>query len=134
MINGPRHHDHAYHPSLVTLDIEVYSAIMDESSSLDALAGLLEQLADNPRDFSVHIQHITLAKSLEGLEAEAASVLALEMFTNCFAAGDEVWLELLDIKERSVNLDTVNGIEEILALYQRAEADYLCKREISSPG
>ncbi|KAJ3867729.1 hypothetical protein EV359DRAFT_61240 [Lentinula novae-zelandiae] len=98
---------------------------MDESSSLDALAGLLEQLADNPRDFSVHIQHITLAKSLEGLEAEAASVSALEMFTNCFAAGDEVWLELLDIKERSVNLDTVNGIEEILALYQRAEADYL---------
>ncbi|GAW06502.1 rna-binding protein prp24 [Lentinula edodes] len=98
---------------------------MDESSSLDALAGLLEQLADNPRDFSVHVQHIRLAKSLEGLEAEAASASALEMFTNCFAAGDEVWLELLDIKERSVNLDTVNGIEEILALYQRAEADYL---------
>ncbi|KAJ3894244.1 hypothetical protein GG344DRAFT_41516 [Lentinula edodes] len=98
---------------------------MDESSSLDALAGLLEQLADNPRNFSVHVQHIRLAKSLEGLEAEAASASALEMFTNCFAAGDEVWLELLDIKERSVNLDTVNGIEEILALYQRAEADYL---------
>ncbi|KAJ3814647.1 hypothetical protein F5876DRAFT_86271 [Lentinula aff. lateritia] len=98
---------------------------MDESSSLDALAGLLEQLADNPRDFSVHIQYIRLAKSLGGLEAETALVSALEMFTNCFAAGDEVWLELLDIKERSVNLDTVNGIEEILALYQRAEADYL---------
>ncbi|KAJ4482272.1 hypothetical protein J3R30DRAFT_3681497 [Lentinula aciculospora] len=95
---------------------------MDESSSLDALAGLLEQLADNPRDFHLHVQHIRLAKSLEGMEAELTS--ALEMFTNCFAAGDEVWLSLIETKRRSVNVDTINGIEELLALYQRAEADY----------
>ncbi|KAJ4001680.1 hypothetical protein F5050DRAFT_1708044 [Lentinula boryana] len=96
---------------------------MDENSTLDALAGILEQLVENPLDFSLHVQHIRLAKSLEGMESEVIS--ALEMLTNCFATGDEVWLELFDIKERSVNLDTVNGVEELLALYQRAEADYL---------
>ncbi|KAJ3800908.1 hypothetical protein GGU11DRAFT_676191 [Lentinula aff. detonsa] len=96
---------------------------MDENSTLDALAGILEQLVENPRDFSLHVQHIRLAKSLEGMESEVIS--ALEMLTNCFAIGDEVWLELIDIKESSVNLDTVNGVEELLALYQRAEADYL---------
>ncbi|KIK69665.1 hypothetical protein GYMLUDRAFT_212399 [Collybiopsis luxurians FD-317 M1] len=96
---------------------------MDESSSLDALARLVEQLAENPRDFSIHVQHIKLAKSLEGMEAEVTS--ALEMYTNCFAAGDEAWLELLDIKERSLNIDSVNGAEELLSLFQRAEEDYL---------
>ena len=98
---------------------------MDESSSLDALGGLIEKLAENPHDLSLHIQHVRLVKSLEGMEAELTQ--ALEMFTTYFAAGDEIWLDLLNIKERSVNLDTVNGVEEILALYQRAEADYLCE-------
>ncbi|KAJ3764333.1 hypothetical protein EV360DRAFT_77444 [Lentinula raphanica] len=96
---------------------------MDDSSTLDALSGLLERLADNPRDFSSHVQHVRLAKSLGGMDAEVIS--ALEMFSNCFAVGDEVWLQLLDVKESSVNLETVNGIEELLALYRRAEEDYL---------
>ncbi|KAF5389233.1 hypothetical protein D9757_003432 [Collybiopsis confluens] len=96
---------------------------MNESSSLDALAALIEKLAEDPHNLSLHVQHIHLAKSLEGMEAEL--IFALEMYTSCFAAGDEAWLELLDIKQRSVNIDTVNGIEELLALFRRAEEDYL---------
>ncbi|KAF9077529.1 hypothetical protein BDP27DRAFT_1311204 [Rhodocollybia butyracea] len=96
---------------------------MDESASLDALAGVLEQLAENPRDISLHIQHIQLAKSLEGMDTELAS--ALEMYTNCFAAGDEAWIDLLSMKEQTTNLDSASGIEELLSLYERAEADYL---------
>lgn len=103
---------------------------MDESSSLDALFGIIGKLEENPRDLSLHIQHVRLAKSLEGMETQVT--FALELFTKYFAVGDEIWLDLLNIKEHSINLDTVNGVEEILTLYQRAEADYLCK-DISLP-
>jgi hypothetical protein len=61
------------------------------------------------------------------MEAEAQS--AMEMMTQLVAAGDEVWLPLLNAKEESVDLETECGAEELLELYSRAEADYLCAYE-----
>jgi len=102
---------------------------MDEQQSLEALANILNELSEKPFDFSLHAKHVRLTKSEAFKDMEAEAVSALEMFTNYFAAGDEVWLDLLDAKERSVDLSTVDGAQEVLALYERAEEDYLCRRE-----
>ncbi|KAK7469083.1 Splicing factor [Stygiomarasmius scandens] len=98
---------------------------MDEQQSLEALANILNELSEKPFDFSLHAKHVRLTKSEAFKDMEAEAVSALEMFTNYFAAGDEVWLDLLDAKERSVDLSTVNGAQEVLALYERAEEDHL---------
>lgn len=97
---------------------------MDEGQSLDALANLLNELADKPYDVSLHAQHIRLARSLQGLESELQS--ALEMMPEFLAAGEDIWLALIRDKASSVDLATSNGVGELLALYARAEADYLC--------
>jgi hypothetical protein len=113
----------------------VYSAVpvavlsrvstMDESQSLDALSSAINALVDKPLDFDCHVQHIRLAQSLPGMEAEVA--VAREMMSQFLAVGDEVWLPLLDHKEKSVDLETEASVTELLALYERAEEDYLCK-------
>lgn len=97
---------------------------MDESQSLDALAKTLSALEGSPFDLALHAQHIRLTQSLEGMQEEVLS--AMEMMTSFFAAGEDVWLALLHAKEETLDLDTVNGVEELLALYDRAENDYLC--------
>ncbi|KAJ7043889.1 hypothetical protein C8F04DRAFT_682003 [Mycena alexandri] len=96
---------------------------MDESQSLDALAKVLEKLERKPLDLTLHAAHIRLTQSLEGMQEEAVS--AMELMTSFLAAGEQVWLALLKAKEEAVDLDTVNGVEELLALYTRAEGDYL---------
>lgn len=98
---------------------------MDQSDSLEALSNLLTQIADNPHDFSLHVQHVKLALSLEGMEAEAQS--ALETMTGFYAVGDEVWLPLIKAKESGLDLTSKAGVEELLELYERAENDYLCR-------
>ncbi|KAJ7175442.1 hypothetical protein C8R46DRAFT_64994 [Mycena filopes] len=96
---------------------------MNESQSLDALADVLVKLEGKPFDLDLHATHIRLTQSLEGMQEDALS--AMELMTSFFAAGEEVWLALLNAKEAAVDLDTVNGVEELLALYTRAEGDYL---------
>ncbi|KAF8073869.1 hypothetical protein FPV67DRAFT_1479613 [Lyophyllum atratum] len=96
---------------------------MDEAQSLEALGKVLNDLSERPYDINLHIQHIRLAQSLEGMEAQAKS--AMEMLPDFLAAGDEVWSLLIEEKENSVDLQTAEGVEELLALYSRAEADYL---------
>ena len=103
----------------------VSALTMNESESLDALANVLNVIAERPYDVSVHAQHIRLAQSLPGMDAEVLS--AMEMMTQFLAAGDEVWLPLLQNKEESADLETEQGVEELLALYARAESDYLCE-------
>lgn len=98
---------------------------MDESESLDALANILTAVAEKPYDVSTHGQHIRLAQSLEGMESEVQS--AMEMMVQLVAAGDEVWLPLLTVKEQAVDLETEEGVQELLEMYSRAENDYLCK-------
>lgn len=97
---------------------------MDEAQTLDALANALTELSEKPLDISLHAQHIRLAQSVEGAEAEQLS--AFEMLTDFLAAGESVWFSLIRAKEASVDLNTSNGVGELLALYDRAEADYLC--------
>lgn len=104
---------------------------MDEVRSLDALAKLLNDLSERPYDINLHIQHLQLAKSLEGMESQITS--ACEMLVDFLAAGEQVWFILIDAKEKLVNLETQEGVEELLALYSRAESDYLCTCIIRSP-
>jgi hypothetical protein len=98
--------------------------------TLDALAQVLSELSERPHDIALHARHIRLAKSLEVEQPEVQS--ALEMLTQFLSAGEDVWLELIKAKEASVDLGTVEGVEELLALYSRAEADYLCASATSS--
>ena len=92
--------------------------------TLDALAQLLNELSERPYDITLHSRHIRLAQSLEESELEVHS--AMEMLTQFLSAGDHVWLELIRAKETSVDLSKAESVEELLALYARAEADYLC--------
>ncbi|KAG6850068.1 hypothetical protein H0H93_001618 [Arthromyces matolae] len=47
------------------------------------------------------------------------------MLVDFLAAGEQVWTSLIDAKEKTVDLETKEGVEELLALYERAESDYL---------
>lgn len=91
--------------------------------TLDALAQVLSELSERPYDIALHSRHIRIAQSLEDNQTEVQS--ALEMFVQFLAAGEDAWLELIKAKEASVDLGTVEGVQELLALYSRAEADYL---------
>ncbi|KAL0960935.1 hypothetical protein HGRIS_005940 [Hohenbuehelia grisea] len=96
---------------------------MDPAQSLDALANLLTEISQKPYDVALHAQHIRLADSAEELQAEALA--AREMMTTFLAAGDDVWRPLIDAKNASVDLETEEGVQELLAVYDRAEEDYL---------
>jgi squamous cell carcinoma antigen recognized by T-cells 3 len=100
------------------------------NENLDALAKVLSELSERPHDIALHARHIQLAKSLEVEPTEVQS--ALEMSTQFLAAGEDVWLALIEAKEASVDMGTVEGVEELLALYSRAEADYLCASATAS--
>jgi hypothetical protein len=99
---------------------------MDQSQCLDALANAINALVEKPFDYASHIQHIRLADSVPGMEEEVTA--AREMMAQFLAVGDHVWLPLLENKESSVDLETEAGVTELLALYERAEADYLCEQ------
>ncbi|KXN88177.1 hypothetical protein AN958_07636 [Leucoagaricus sp. SymC.cos] len=95
---------------------------MDDS--LNALSNILSAIAEQPHNVSLHAQHIQIAQSDPALNSELKS--AMEMMTEFLAADPEhVWIPLLDQKEHAVDLDTASGVEELLALYERAEKDYL---------
>ncbi|KAF7346103.1 ATP-dependent DNA helicase PIF1 [Mycena sanguinolenta] len=96
---------------------------MDESQTLDALANVLGEIERNPYDISLHAKHLGLTQSLEGMQEDALA--AMEMMTSFFAVGEDVWLALIKAKEETLDLDSANGVEELLALYKRAEEDYL---------
>ena len=99
---------------------------MDESKSLDALATILSSLALSPFDISLHAQHIRLAQSIYSFDPSHLSA-AREMLTTHFPAGDDVWMPLIKEKEQSVDLNQTVGILDMLELFSRAEADYLCE-------
>ncbi|KIL67874.1 hypothetical protein M378DRAFT_159079 [Amanita muscaria Koide BX008] len=96
---------------------------MDQAQSLDALSGVINDLSEKPHDVNLHAKHINIAQSLGGMDSEVQS--AMETLTEYLAASEDVWLFLLDKKEKSLDLNTASGIEELLAFYERAEADYL---------
>ena len=102
---------------------------MDESHSLDTLVNILNDVAENPYDLPTHAKHIRLTQSLPGMESDITS--AMEMMTQFLAAGEEVWLPLINAKMQELDLDTAEGVLELLALYTRAESDYMCALLVS---
>ncbi|OCH91935.1 RNA-binding protein Prp24 [Obba rivulosa] len=95
---------------------------MEEADALEALGNVLERLTENPYDISLHAEHIRIANAT-GLDEQAES--ALDMFTAFWAAGDEIWLPLIDRKLKSANLESEEGLNAVLGLFERAEQDYL---------
>jgi hypothetical protein len=103
---------------------------MDEVESLEALSNILTSISETPYDFSLHVQHISIAETLgEGQQEQALS--AREMMTGFWAAGEEVWFPLIDAKKAVVDLDTEEGVAEVLDVYEKAEDDYLCESPTS---
>ncbi|KAF9257513.1 hypothetical protein L218DRAFT_910382 [Marasmius fiardii PR-910] len=96
---------------------------MDNTQALEAFTNVLNLLTEKPYDISLHLQHIRLANGLEGMDIEAKA--ALETFTTFYAAGDEVWLPLIEAKEKSSDMSSAQDVAELLTLYERAEGDYL---------
>lgn len=97
---------------------------MDEADALEALANAVTALTNNPYDITLHAQHVRLARET-GMDDQLEA--ALDMVTTFWAAGDYVWLPLLDLKMKNENLETAEGIKAVLDLFERAEADYLCE-------
>jgi len=65
------------------------------------------------------------------MEFETTS--AMEMTTQFLAAGEELWLPLINAEVQKLDLDTEEGVVELLALYTRAESDYMCAPLVSYP-
>lgn len=100
------------------------SLAMDEADALEALANTLTLLTENPYDISLHAQNVRLARAT-GMEDQLEA--ALGMVTTFWAAGNYVWLPLIDMKANSADLAKKEDMEDLLALFERAEEDYLCK-------
>ncbi|KAF5338939.1 hypothetical protein D9611_008706 [Ephemerocybe angulata] len=95
---------------------------MDEAQSLEAVANILGEISLRPFDLSLHLRHVELAKTLDDLESQ---LTAFQMASEFLAVGDDIWVPYIDAKAKSVDLETEAGVEELLQLYERAEADYL---------
>ena len=96
---------------------------MNEADALEALSAILERLTDNPYDIALHVEHIRIARAT-GMEDQVDA--ALDMVTTFWAAGDAVWLPLLERKIATSDLQSPDDLKAILQLFTRAEGDYLC--------
>ena len=96
---------------------------MNEADALEALSGVLERLTEDPYDIALHVEHIRIARAT-GMEDQLDS--ALDMVTAFWAAGDDVWLPLLERKIATSDLQSPDDLKAILDLFTRAEGDYLC--------
>lgn len=97
---------------------------MNEADALEALSSILERITENPYDLALHAEHIRISRAT-GMEDQVES--ALEMMTAFWAAGEDVWLPLIQRKIAAANLDTLQDLQGILDLFARAEQDYLCE-------
>ncbi|KAF9811778.1 hypothetical protein IEO21_06434 [Rhodonia placenta] len=95
---------------------------MEEADALEALSTILTRLTENPYDLSLHAEHVRLARET-GMQDQVES--ALEMVTAFWAAGDHIWQPLLEHKVKSGSLESAEHLQEIMGMYERAEADYL---------
>ncbi|KAH9925562.1 RNA-binding protein Prp24 [Fomitopsis serialis] len=95
---------------------------MDETDALEALSNILNRLTEDPYDISLHVEHVRIAQQT-GMEDQLDS--ALEMVTAFWAAGDYVWLPLIERKIQASNLESPEDLQGILDLFGRAEQDYL---------
>lgn len=86
-------------------------------------------LSSNPYDITLHAQHVRLARET-GMDDQLEA--ALDMLTTFWAAGDYAWLPLLDMKIKSADLETGEGISSVLELFEKAEGDYSCAYAVCS--
>ncbi|KDN43532.1 hypothetical protein RSAG8_06121, partial [Rhizoctonia solani AG-8 WAC10335] len=94
----------------------------DEGALLERLSSVLTELQENPYDLAKHYEHIRIASSLPGMEEQAIS--AREMMVETWAASEDVWLPLLDHKLNAAGNLTIDGFNEMIKWFERAEADY----------
>jgi hypothetical protein len=99
------------------------SKTMDEVAALEALANNLVLITENPWDLALHIQNVRLGRDT-GMEDQVEA--ALDMVVTYWAAGDDVWIPLIDMKMKSVDLESAEGVQSVLDLFEKAEADYMC--------
>lgn len=106
---------------------------MEEAQALEAVANVLTLLGEDPYNVSLHAQHVQLARATEGDEQLE---VALDMLTTFWAAGDYAWIPIIEMKSKAVDLDSAQGLKEVLAWYEKAEDDYLCAYTpwLDSPG
>jgi squamous cell carcinoma antigen recognized by T-cells 3 len=101
---------------------------IDESKQLEQLSNVLNQIAENPLKTSLHLRHIQVAKSLGPDDGTNDSLVsAYQMMVDLLPAPESIWLALLEAKQTTLPLETEEGVVELLELYNRAEADYLCE-------
>lgn len=123
LVHFAKYYRYSADTSLQLLQPKTRSA-MGKSDSVKALSRLLEAISENPYDISVHAQHIRLASdSGDGEQLDAAR----EMFTGFWAATEDVWLPILEAKEKSEDVNTLDGLQAVLSQYRLAEEDYLCE-------
>jgi hypothetical protein len=128
-VDGRVHHRDRHHPRRYQVH---HTHTMDEAESLEALSNILTSISENPYDFALHVQHINVAETL-GEEQQDQALSAREMMTGFWAAGEEVWYPLINAKKASVDMETEEGVAEVLDLYEKAEDDYLCEPCVSTP-
>ena len=96
---------------------------MNEVDALEALSTILERLTDNPYDIALHVEHIRVARAT-GMDDQVDA--ALDMVTAFWAAGDAVWLPLVERKIAISDLHSPEDLQAIFDLFARGEQDYLC--------
>lgn len=100
---------------------------MDEADALEALANTLTLLTDDAYNIALHAQHVRLARA-SGMDEQQE--VALEMVTSFWAAGDYVWIPLIDLRAKSVDMDLADSVQTVVELFERAEEDYLCMSRV----
>ncbi|GBE83236.1 predicted protein [Sparassis crispa] len=95
---------------------------MDEAAALEALSDVLNRLTDSPYDISLHAENVRIAYAT-GMDDQIES--ALEMVTAFWAAGDQIWMPLIERKQQSEDMESAEGLRALLDLFGRAEQDYL---------
>ena len=65
-----------------------------------------------------------------GMEDQVEATL--DMVVAYWAAGEEVWIPLIDIKIKNSDMESAGGLQSVLELFEKAEEDYLCTYTIMS--
>ncbi|KAH9926083.1 RNA-binding protein Prp24 [Amylocystis lapponica] len=94
---------------------------MDEADALEALSEVLNKLTENPYDISLHAENVRLAYATR-MDDQIHS--ALDMVTAFWAAGDNVWLPIIERRLQGT-LESAEDLQAVLDLFDRAEQDYL---------
>lgn len=97
--------------------------ITAESQALEALNKHLTALVESPLDLDLHVKHIELAHATKD---EIVIQSARELLADNLAATADVWLPWIQQKMDSLDVEKPEEVMDLMALFLRAEQDYLC--------